>query len=543
MTETGSSPVYSNWVLNTTYTAGTAVTGKYGDVTLQAQWTAKTNATYTVHYYLQDSDPLEKLHADKIETGKTYDQMYDESAISIDGYTAVNTTETPSSGQVRAGYNTDDPKDNEISFYYTADTFTLTYDAAGGALPSGTSATQSYTIRDTLVIASATRDGYTFAGWKPKENVGNWATSESFSAGASVDGRWGDVTLEAQWTTVDYTVTYEPGDGGTNVTGMPDPNPKGYNVEESFSLGDAPVWSGYRFLNWKVKEDAGSWDEGTTFVAKASIGSGRYGNVVLVAQWERIDFNVTYKANGGEGADKVDTRTVEQAYAVKDLGTGEDAVNFSYAGRSFTGWNTQADGQGTDYAVGDDLTTLTEDLTLYAQWERIATTVSVKVQVAGNGGDTTKLFTGTPYVTLYAGGAYGTVTEAIADQEVPLAAGGYSLRHTDAAVSYANILAGKSVCIKDILLPEHYDLTITVGSTEYTFTKSGETGVSDAIMIPDDGSALEIVLTYTRNEQPDTGISSGADAQMLGLMLFVFGLSGLTILALPKLRRRREDEA
>ena len=543
VTETGSSPVYSNWVLNTTYTAGTAVTGKYGDVTLQAQWTAKTNATYTVHYYLQDSDPLEKLHADKIETGKTYDHMDDESAISLDGYTAVNTTETPSSGQVRAGYNTDDPKDNEISFYYTADTFTLTYDAAGGALPSGTSATQSYTIRDTLVIASATRDGYTFAGWKPKENVGNWATSESFSAGASVDGRWGDVTLEAQWTTVDYTVTYEPGDGGTNVTGMPDPNPKGYNVEESFSLGDAPVWSGYRFLNWKVKEDAGSWDEGTTFVAKASIGSGRYGNVVLVAQWERIDFNVTYKANGGEGADKVDTRTVEQAYAVKDLGTGEDAVNFSYAGRSFTGWNTQADGQGTDYAVGDDLTTLTEDLTLYAQWERIATTVSVKVQVAGNGGDTTKLFTGTPYVTLYAGGAYGTVTEAIADQEVPLAAGGYSLRHTDAAVSYANILAGKSVCIKDILLPEHYDLTITVGSTEYTFTKSGETGVSDAIMIPDDGSALEIVLTYTRNEQPDTGISSGADAQMLGLMLFVFGLSGLTILALPKLRRRREDEA
>ena len=347
-----------------------------------------------------------------------------------------------------------------------------------------------------------------------------------------------DTAVAVTTASITYTITYDPGNAGTNATGMPDPNPKSYTVEDSFNLAGEPSWPGHEFTGWKLAANVGNWTA-ATFAASAPVSSGMYGNVVLVAQWETVEFHVIYKANGGEGADKDDTRIISDPYNVKPIGTGADDVNFSYAGRSFEGWNTQADGQGTAYAVGTDLSTLANDLTLYAQWERIATTVTVKVQVTGSGADLTKRFTGTPAVTLYEGGAYGTVTEAIADQEIPLEA--YSLNNADPTKSYTGILAGKSVCISDILVPEHYDLEIKVGSTVINFTKSGEAAVSAAIPIPDDG-ALEIVLTYSRDEVPDTGISSGADAQMLGLMLFVFGLSGLTILALPKLRRRREDE-
>ena len=41
---------------------------------------------------------------------------------------------------------------------------------------------------------------------------------------------------------------------------------------------------------------------------------------------------------------------------------------FTYAGHSFTGWNTEPDGTGTAYMVNEQVT-LEGDLTLYAQWE------------------------------------------------------------------------------------------------------------------------------------------------------------------------------
>ncbi|WP_161934642.1 InlB B-repeat-containing protein, partial [Lactococcus lactis] len=39
------------------------------------------------------------------------------------------------------------------------------------------------------------------------------------------------------------------------------------------------------------------------------------------------------------------------------------------SGYTFTGWNTSADGSGTSYAPGADLT-LSNDTTLYAQWQK-----------------------------------------------------------------------------------------------------------------------------------------------------------------------------
>ena len=52
------------------------------------------------------------------------------------------------------------------------------------------------------------------------------------------------------------------------------------------------------------------------------------------------------------------------------------ASSFRRAGYTFTGWNTAANGTGTAYAVGDIIPT-TADITVYAQWELNAPTVSV----------------------------------------------------------------------------------------------------------------------------------------------------------------------
>ena len=57
---------------------------------------------------------------------------------------------------------------------------------------------------------------------------------------------------------------------------------------------------------------------------------------------------------------------------------GEAAValtanGFTKNGYSFSKWNTQADGSGTDYAANATVSDLLADLDLYAQWTENST--------------------------------------------------------------------------------------------------------------------------------------------------------------------------
>lgn len=70
---------------------------------------------------------------------------------------------------------------------------------------------------------------------------------------------------------------------------------------------------------------------------------------------------ITYKANGGTGADVVAYADYGSAYSI--------AANTFTApsSKSFSKWNTKANGTGTDYAAAASYTA-NADLTLYAIW-------------------------------------------------------------------------------------------------------------------------------------------------------------------------------
>ena len=72
---------------------------------------------------------------------------------------------------------------------------------------------------------------------------------------------------------------------------------------------------------------------------------------------------VTFDANGGSGTMEPQTAAADKAFSLNPNA-------FTRQGYVFTGWNTQADGQGTAYADGATLT-LSADLTLYAQWRAV----------------------------------------------------------------------------------------------------------------------------------------------------------------------------
>lgn len=77
-----------------------------------------------------------------------------------------------------------------------------------------------------------------------------------------------------------------------------------------------------------------------------------------------ISYTVTYLPNGGTGSHVDANLAAGTEYTVRSNGS----IDVTRPGYLFTGWNTTADGSGTAYFPGDQIT-IQRDLTLYAQWE------------------------------------------------------------------------------------------------------------------------------------------------------------------------------
>ena len=77
---------------------------------------------------------------------------------------------------------------------------------------------------------------------------------------------------------------------------------------------------------------------------------------------DSITCTIAFDANEGTGS-------MEPQTVTRGAKTGLVGCAFTREGYDFSGWNTQADGNGTSYE--DKATvTLADDLTLYAQWKR-----------------------------------------------------------------------------------------------------------------------------------------------------------------------------
>ena len=98
-------------------------------------------------------------------------------------------------------------------------------------------------------------------------------------------------------------------------------------------------------------------------------------------------YTVTYNGNGNtSGVVPTDASLYEQGALVTVLGKG----NLVKTGYTFVGWNTQADGSGTDQAEGSTFTMGTANVTLYAQWRATPTqTYTLTMVVNPTGGGTT----------------------------------------------------------------------------------------------------------------------------------------------------------
>lgn len=108
------------------------------------------------------------------------------------------------------------------------------------------------------------------------------------------------------------------------------------------------VKTGYTFNGWNTQANGTGdhYNVGHTFALSE--------NLVLYAEWA---YTITYKANNGSQDETVFENVVTSQEVIDNT--------FTNGSKEFTGWNTQADGLGTDYEVG---ATIDGQITLYAQW-------------------------------------------------------------------------------------------------------------------------------------------------------------------------------
>ena len=129
-----------------------------------------------------------------------------------------------------------------------------------------------------------TKDGYLFAGWYLGE------TAYDFNGVVTAD-----VELTAEWTPIEYTISYVL-NGGTNA----DDAVTTFTVESGETTLLAPTREGYSFDGWYNAETGG--DKVTV------IEAGRVGNITLYARWTITRYSVTLNGENvsGSGDEKVD---------------------------------------------------------------------------------------------------------------------------------------------------------------------------------------------------------------------------------------------
>jgi uncharacterized repeat protein (TIGR02543 family) len=113
-------------------------------------------------------------------------------------------------------------------------------------------------------------------------------------------------------------------------------------------------------VKWNTKADG----TGTSYNANATITMPAY-NIKLYAIWENVSYTVTYDLNEGSGTVPTESNKNYQSTFNAALSTGLTAPT----GKQFVKWNTQANGEGTSYDAGAQVTMPASNLKLYAIWE------------------------------------------------------------------------------------------------------------------------------------------------------------------------------
>ena len=278
-----------------------------------------------------------------------------------------------SGATVFSGIKTMGTIDVNLSSKWTANTYTVAFNANGG---SSTMTSQSFTYDQSKALSANafTKTGYTFSGWaKTPGGFKVFNNQESVSNLAEN----GTVTLYALWTANTCTVSFDAGGGsGTMMSQV-----FTYDTAQAISANTF-TRPGYTFSGW-TKTPGGAKDYNNSQSVSDIALSGA---VTLYAKWTVNNYAMAFNANGGSGTMANQNFTYDAAQAISQCA-------FTRTGYTFYGWAKAATGEKA-YNDSESVSNLAESgtVTLYALWTESRFTVAFNAN-SGDGTMPNQLFT------------------------------------------------------------------------------------------------------------------------------------------------------
>ena len=242
------------------------------------------------------------------------------------------------------GLNSDEPElevvilqgstgDRKYVANWTPIVYTISYTLDGGEV--ATANPTSYTIEsDEFTLNNPTKEGYTFLGWTGS-NGSNPETTVTVTTGTT-----GDLTYTANWTAIDYYLTYDLNGGSGSIT-----DANAHHITDVVTLTDAePTKNGYEFNGWKYNNAT---------VTQVTFGAD---DITVVADWTPTVYTISYTLNNGSG-------TFKGNYTIEETFTLNVPTRTAY---DFVGW-TGSNGDEPEIEVTVEEGT-TGDLSYTANW-------------------------------------------------------------------------------------------------------------------------------------------------------------------------------
>ncbi len=362
-TDEGNWSIKAEAFANSLISGGAALTGVYGDATLTAEWEIAQFAATLKYADGETPDSTVGFTTEKSVTlpiptrlGYTF-KGWTVTAFDADSNWVMDEEYKISNNEVKLPIG----KYGNVTLtaQWEHKPYTIHY-LSDGSVPGDTT---YYIDTTSLTLAASVYSGYSFSHWEVTsidQNESNWTIGETFEAGTPIYNKYGNVTLTARFTPVDYTIIYKFGDAEKTFT---------YNMNTQVTIknfDDAELgfdFSGYTFGGWKVTslENGAGWsgvyEQGTSFIRE------RYGNVVLEPVLAATEYTVTFIPDGG-------TPYANLSYTIESTDTlPADPVKTGYV---FNGWKaTAVTGNWEEnklYAGGTTVQGMYGDVTLTADW-------------------------------------------------------------------------------------------------------------------------------------------------------------------------------
>ena len=375
---------FEGWYKDADYTEKiTSLVGLFEDITLYAKWEA---INYSIKYELNDG-------------------TWEDNFIPIESYTIESAADLvlPTSEHLtKQGFVFDGWYDNSEYTEYAIDSLvgrtgdltlyakwrdvnqvaTVKFSPAAGGVDMGTEITLSCETQGATIH-------YTLDGTDPTESRSVYTPEKPISIDDILSDEQEEVTIKAYAICEGMndsdvsTITYKLNVYTLNFDAKGGTLPDGMQSSEQVTSGDTYkilgdlTKTGYKFIGWYLSETPDATEDPIVEYVP-NIEDNPTKIVTFYAGWEAITYTVKFDSNGGSVLPTYPTQSFTY-----DVEEELYANQFTREGYTFKGWNTvqnpTTENPGVSYIDKQSVKNLTisEEITLYAQWQANKATITV----------------------------------------------------------------------------------------------------------------------------------------------------------------------